>query len=224
MKYVKYIGVAVCATVLIAGCATDRQTETAGLSGFLSDYSNLEPVKGEGGEEIRRWINPKIEKGKYLKLIVEPVVYHPEAKATAQISVETLEGLRRYSTEAMRRELGKSFLLVQKVGPDTARIRIALTGVTTNPKDLEVYEYIPFAAIAAGISTATGARDRVTFIMLEALIIDSSTGETLGMGVRKIPGKKLLENDSDQLTVDMMRSVLDDKAISARMLMDRVLK
>ena len=224
MKHFKYIGIGVCAAVLIAGCATDKKIETSSLTGFLGDYSHLEPVKGKDGEEIRRWVDPQLKKGKYQKLIVEPVVFYPEAKATKQISVETLKELREYTTEALQRELGKSFLLVQQAGPDTARLRIALTGVSTDAESLKFYEYVPFAAIAAGVTTATGARDRVAHIMVEAMATDSVTGKVLGMGVRKIPGKKLLENDTEKLTAKMMRSTLDDKANSARLIMDRVLK
>ena len=224
MRHLKYIAIGACAAMLITGCATDKKVESTELTGFLGDYSGLESVKGKGGEEIRRWIDPNLKKGKYLKLIVEPVVFYPEAKATKQISVETLKGLREYTTEALQRELGKSFLLVQQAGPDTARLRIALTGVSTDAEAMKVYEYIPFAAIAAGVTTATGARDRVAYMMVEAMATDSVTGKVLGKGVRKIPGKKLLKNDTEKLTVKMMRSTLDDKANNARLIMDRVLK
>jgi Protein of unknown function (DUF3313) len=224
MRHLKYIGISVCAAMLITGCATDKKVESTELTGFLGDYSGLESVKGKGGEEIRRWVDPNLKKGKYQKLIVEPVVFYPEAKATKQISVETLKELREYTTEALQRELGKSFLLVQQAGPDTARLRIALTGVSTDAEALKVYEYIPFAAIAAGVTTATGARDRVAYMMVEAMATDSVTGKVLGKGVRRIPGKKLLKNDVEQLTAKMMRSTLDDKANSARLIMDRVLK
>lgn len=223
MNHLKHIGIGLCMAMLIASCASNK-IEPEQLSGYLGDYSQLEPVKGKDGEEIRRWVSPTLKKGEYLKLIVDPIVFYPEPKATKQVSVETLEKIRDYATEALQRELGKSFLLVQQVGPGTARLRVALTGVTTSTEKLSAYEYIPIAAIAAGVMTAAGERDRVAYMMVEAEVLDSVSGAKLGMGVRKIPGEKLLKNDKEQLTAAMMKKTIDDASNSARLVMDRVLK
>ena len=89
---------------------------------------------------------------------------------------------------------------------------------------MKAYEYTPFTAIAAGVSMAAGTRDRVTYIFLEAEVIDSLTEEKLGRVVRKVPGKKLLENNEQMLTVEMVQDVLDEKAQNARLIFDGVLK
>ena len=85
MNYFKHIGFGVCAAVFLISCAADKaKTDQEALKGFPGDYSNLESVKGEGGEEIRRWITSKNIKGKYPKLIVDPISFYPEPQEIPQ--------------------------------------------------------------------------------------------------------------------------------------------
>jgi hypothetical protein len=50
-------------------------------------------------------------------------------------------------------------------------MRIAITGISTSAQGLKGYEYIPFAAIAAGVTSATGARDREACILVETELL-----------------------------------------------------
>ena len=218
------IGIVLCSALLAAGCATGKSASKSGFVGYLGDYSKLESIKDEGGEEIRRWVNPKLRRGEYLKLLVEPVVIHPAPQATPQVSGETLFQLRNYFNEALRWEFGKSYLLVNQVGPGVARVRLALTGMTAEAEGLGPHAYIPFATLVAGANTATGERNRPVFLVVEAEVTDSVTQERLGIAVRKSPGKNLLKNDQEQLTLERLRPILDDKAANARLILDRVLK
>jgi hypothetical protein len=222
MNRSKILNVLAFAGLLVAGgCATPPPEH---FSGYLGDYSKLESVKGEGGDETRRWISPKLEKGAYLKLMVDPVVFFPQAQPTSQISAETLRQIGAYTNEALRREIGKSFQLVQEVGPGVARLQIAFTGVTTETEGLAPYEYIPVAAIVAGAETASGTRSREPAIQVEVALTDSVTNQRLGAAVRRAKAKPVLKNDKEQLTLEMMRPLIDSRAENARQILDRVLK
>lgn len=224
MNYLKRIGIVSCAALLIVGAATAKAASEQKYSGYLGDYSKLESVKGEKGEEIRRWVNPKLKRGEYLKLIIDPLVFYPAPQPSKQVSNETLQQIRQYADEALRREVGKSFLLVNQVGPGVARVRIAITGITTEAEGMKPYEFIPVAAIVAGAEAAAGTRKRDSFLVVEVELVDSVTNDKLGMAARKIPGKKQLKGEKDQLTLEMMKPVLDDKAANARLILDRTLK
>ena len=163
-----------------------------------------------------RWTSPKFKQGKYKKLIVDNVVFYPGAKPTKQISKEVLIEMREYTNKAVRREVGKVVPITSQPGPNVLRLRTAMTGVATSAKEMAGYEYIPVAAIVAGVTTATGARDREAFIMLEAEVLDSMTGERLIMAVRKRKGKNLLENDKQKLTLDTVQDIIDDTAVNLR--------
>jgi Protein of unknown function (DUF3313) len=222
MNRSKVLNVLAFAGVLVAGCATTLPPEH--LSGYLGDYSELKSVKGEGGDEIRRWVSPNLHKGEYLKLIVDQVVFFPQAQPTPQISAETLQQIGAYTNEALRRELGKSFLLVHEAGPGVAHLQIAFTGVTTVTEGLAPYEYIPVAAIVAGAEAASGTRNREPAVQVEARVTDSLTNQLLAAAVRRAKAKAVLKNDKEQLTLEMIRPFIDDRAANARQILDRVLK
>jgi len=171
MKKSGYMTIGILALCLMAGCAsksisTDSDAGDGQFSGFLADYSNLKPIKEDNGGELRRWITSSDPKGMYPKLLGDPVVFYPAPEATDQVSVVTLYGLRRYADTALRRELAKFYVLVERVGSGVARVRLALTGVSTEAKGLSGFEYTPLSAIVAGISTATGHRDRIAFLIV----------------------------------------------------------
>jgi len=100
-------------------------------------------------------------------------------------------------------------------GPDTLRIRVALTGVSASTKALKVYEYIPVALVAAGIATAIGERDLDAFVITEGELLKSDTGERLFMSVRKSKALERLKDTEDPLTADHVRQVIDDAAEEA---------
>ena len=230
MNYLKHTAICLCTAIVISGCSSNQdkptQEELAQLNGYFGDYSALKEIKDKEDNdiEIRRWVTSKDIKGKYPKLIVEPVVFYPEPEASKQVTVETLQGIGQYTDDKLKSELAKSFQLVDQAGPGVAKVSLALTGVTTDTEDLKFYQYIPVALIVTGVAAATGERDRVASMMVETLVTDSVTGEKLGMGVRKFAGKTLLKNDTEMLTVDIMKPTIDDNVNSAVQVFDQVLK
>jgi hypothetical protein len=64
----------------------------------------------------------------------------------------------------------------------------------------------------------------MAFLLIEAELTDSVTGEKLGMALRKVPAKKLLTDDRQQLTLDVVRPFLDERAANARVVLERVMK
>ena len=46
-------------------------------SGFLPDYSRLQPVKTGLGKDAMRWLSPDLTREKYHSVIIEPVVLYP---------------------------------------------------------------------------------------------------------------------------------------------------
>jgi hypothetical protein len=73
---------------------------------------------------------------------------------------------------------------------------------------MKPYEIIPIAAIFAGATAATGARDSNSVVYLEARLIDTQTNHIVAKSVRKGLGTTL-ENNKAQMTVDDVKPVLD---------------
>jgi hypothetical protein len=87
-------------------------------------------------------------------------------------------------------------------------VRPAITGVSSKTQGLKPYELIPVALMAAAVSTASGIRDQEVDIATEANFLDGSDQRVIAQVVRKGTGQPL-ENDTQKLTVQDVRAVLD---------------
>ncbi len=223
MYQIKTIFTALLAVLLIAGCASKPTAEPEEFSGYLGNYDKLTETTDEREQPVLRYIKPGIKGGNYTKIILDDIVFYPpvdeaalaEVEAKGQVTKEALMKIRDYANEALRREVGKVMTLTNQPGPDTLRIRVALTGVSASTEALAVYEYIPVALIVAGIATAIGERDLDAFVITEGELLKSDTGERLFMSVRKSKALEQLKDTKDPLTADHVRQVIDDAAEEA---------
>lgn len=215
MHQIKIIFSAVFVALLFAGCAGQKTVPKQEFSGYLGDYSELKKTKDAEGHEVLRWQSPKLKPGTYKAMILDPIVFYPAPRPTKQVSLQTLEQMRDYLNKAVKAQVGKVIKLTDKTGPGVVCMRSAITGAATETEALKGYQYIPIAFLVTEAEGATGDRSREAYIVLEAEILDSRTGERLAMDVRKDVAKKLLKNDKQQLTLDDVRPMLDDLAVLA---------
>lgn len=230
MYQIKILFTALLVVPLMAGCASKTAKPTE-FSGYLGNYDQLTEATDEQGHKILRYVNPKprLKEGSRTKIILDDIVFYPpvdeaalaEADPKGQITKEALMKIRDYANEALRREVGKVMTLTNQPGPDTLRIRIALTGVSASTQELKFYEYIPVGLVIAGITTAIGERDLDAFVITEGELLDSVTGERLYMSVRKSKAVEQLKDTKDPLTADHVRKVIDDAAVEARLWLEK---
>lgn len=209
MKFKRVITIA--SLAFLSACTSVTPVEKQ-YSGYLGDYSQLEEVKMADGSDARRWISPELKKKHYKNIILPQVTFFPAPRPSAQVRLEHLNKVSTYLTERLREELGKSFVITDVPGPDTANIQIAITGVATPLEGLKFYETIPIALAFAGASTAMGYRDRVIVVYVEGLVTDSVTGEELAKSVRQGVGESL-RDDQEQLDVVKLKGLLDHWAV-----------
>lgn len=228
MYQIKIIFTALLVVLLMAGCAS-KTAKPEEFSGYLGNYDKLTEATDEQGHKVLRYVNPNLKRGRYTKIIVDDIVFYPpvdeaalaEADPNGQINKEALMKIRDYANEALRREVGKVLTLTNQPGPDTVRIRIALTGVSTSTEALAFYEYIPVGLVIAGTATAIGERDLDAFVITEGELLESDTGDRLFMSVRKSKAVEQLKDTKDPLTADHVRKVIDDSAVEARLWLER---
>jgi hypothetical protein len=150
--------------------------------------------------------------------------FHPFAGKSVPAALIVYEGYLHHDNEALRREFSKSYPRVNKVSPEAAWVRISITGVTAEVETATFYDEVTSFVTLAGGWLGAGKRDRMAFLLIEAELTDSVTGEKLGMALRKVPAKKLLTDDRQQLTLDVVRPFLDERAANARVVLERVMK
>ena len=215
--------VAFCA--MVVACTTAKVTEEKEYSGFLSDYSQLQPgvSADQAAVPVLRWTSPLLAERNYSKIMIDPIALYPAPQPGPQLRSEVLTSMLVYLNKAMRTEVAKKYEIVSEPASDVVRLRAAITGVKTNPEALAAYEYIPVAFIFASASKAAGKRDQMVEIFAEAELTDSLSGERLAAGVRKGFGEPV-ENEDTQVELENVRPVLDGLAQSVVSFLDTTLK
>lgn len=175
-------------TLVLAGCASPPPKE----SGFLKDYSMLHKEDAPGGGTRLVYRNPSFTPANYNAVLLEPVVYYPEPKATEQVSMGTLDNIRTYIDSALRQQLGQQVRLTDQPGPGVARVAIAITAVGSETQALKFYQFIPIAfVITAAKAGIEGGRPQDASIALETRVTDSVSGQLLYAAVRGGTGEKV---------------------------------
>ncbi|WP_426139038.1 DUF3313 domain-containing protein [Pseudomonas sp. DWP3-1-2] len=190
-----------------AGCSSSLISPDE-YSGFLKDYSQLKQEKSPSGADVMRWVDPKLNLGKYTSVYIEPSQFYPKPQGTDKIPQSTLQGITVYYDQALKREISKSLPIAASPGPGTLIVRPAITAVTRKTEGLKPYEVIPVALVAAAVSTASGIRDQETTIATEAAFIDADNHKVIAQVVRKGSGQPL-ESASQVMQPSDVKAVLD---------------
>ncbi|WP_420850828.1 DUF3313 domain-containing protein [Pseudomonas lalucatii] len=210
----KALVVAGLAAALLAGCASDT-TQPAQYSGFLGDYSKLQPAQSASGVRVMRWVAADFEPQRYAAVLVEKPQFYPRPQPSQQVSQQTLDEIASYLQLALQRELAGRLRIVTQAGPDTLVLRSAISAIHLSPEGLKVYEVVPIALVAAAASTAAGTRDLDSEIFVELEARDGRDSRVVAQVVRKGHGLPL-ENDHTQLRLEDIRPALDAWAQDAR--------
>ncbi|SFP85240.1 Protein of unknown function [Geopseudomonas sagittaria] len=201
--------------LLLGGCAS-QVTKPEQYSGFLKDYSRLQPATSATGQPVMRWMAPGVKLDNYRHVMVQSIGFYPAPTPSEQIGAPALADLQTYTSEQIKAAFGRRFQVHEPSttpkgslpGPQTLVLRAAITGVDTKAEGLKPYEVIPIALVTAAATTAAGARDRTTELFVEAELIDASTGQPVLQVVRKGYGKEL-ENKEEQVTLNTLKVVID---------------
>ena len=207
MKGAHVVGPLCALAMALSGCSNNT-VDPSQYSGFLQDYSRLSASQSPSGATVMKWVDPKLDVSRYSRVYIEPSQFYPKPGSTEKISQQTLNGIAAYYDQALKRELGKSLPLATAPGPGVLVVRPAITGVSSKTQGLKPYELIPVALMAAAVSTASGSRDQQVDIATEANFLDGSDQRVIAQVVRKGTGQPL-ENDTQKLTVQDVRAVLD---------------
>jgi hypothetical protein len=209
-KFAAVVLLPAAAVLMLAGCGPSKTVEQTQYSGFLKDYSKLQPAKSPSGTPVMRWISPQLSKGGYTKVYLEqPVLFlGKDQQPTEQVSRETMDEIVAYLGNAQKSLLKSKLALATGPGPNTLRVRSAITAVRADKEGFKAYEVLPVALVFAAANTATGGRDQTTSVFIEGEGVDSQTGEVLVQFVRKDQGPDL-ENDKSRLTLQQMQPLLD---------------
>ena len=176
IRMVAILGLVV--SILLPGCAATWQARKVEGSGFLKDYSQLK--KGEGDQVLRVYLNPRAEWARYDKLIIDPVqIWKGTGKTDlADVPLEDLQMLSSELYHAIRIALEDDYQLVTEPGPNTMRLRVAITEADESEPVLDaITTIIPQARLLSGGKyLITGTNSFVGSATVEAEILDAQPG------------------------------------------------
>lgn len=177
------------ALLLVTACASHRAKEV-GRTGFLHDYSQLKP--GEEGMAVLVYRKPDAKMQRYRDIVIDPVrIVLKQDSAARDIAPQELAELAQIYHDALVTAIGPIYPVVNVVGPDTLRLRVAITDVVPGSPVRGVLSVLPIGAVIAGATkAATGEFADVGKAESEMELLDAVTGERLGAAVDRRVGTK----------------------------------
>jgi uncharacterized protein YceK len=172
--------------ILFTGCAS--QTKTMPKSGFLTDYSLLKIAEGEDTQWPSEWTYVKegVDWKSYDKIMIDLVTYffNDESKYKG-IQAEDLAAVGALFNEQLTDAFEKDYTITDKPGPNTLRIRTAVTDLQANkPVIGTVTTIVPVGLGLSHIKKVTsGTHIGMAEANGEAELLDSQTGEVLVAGI-----------------------------------------
>lgn len=190
MKRLAQITVLVLVAGLVVGCAATRgRSDAPEESGFLRDYSKLEPRPNFEAHEV--YVNPKAVWVKYDSIQLDSVTLWAN-EDSGRLTDEEKQMLTDTLYSALHEQLGREFFLVEQAGPTTIRLRAALTEEKgANVPARTISTILPQALLlgwAVGVSADTAVT--VGSATIEVELLDSVTGTRLAAAVDNRAGTK----------------------------------
>jgi len=123
-------------SVLALACAVLGCAATPRGSGFLADTQSLSQVPEHPG--TWRWIKPGLDLRPYDKVMIDPVELGLAPASVAQsLHPESRERYAAEFTEVLRAKIAPFYEVVEIPGPNTLRLRIALTDLLIRAEGVE---------------------------------------------------------------------------------------
>ena len=184
----------------LAGCETEATTsvgDSVRSSGFLSDYSMLR--RGDESEAISVYWNDQVDFSVYTKMLIEPVTIwaNPDTELS-EVPAEERQELANTFHAALQEALSEDFEIVQVPGPNTIRVRVALTeAVVSSPVLDTISTYIPQARLVSTILTlGSDTKAFVGSARTEGEARDALSGVLLAAGIDQRAGNKRLGDNT----------------------------
>jgi hypothetical protein len=186
------MAVLVAAPLLVIGCtATTGRRGTPDESGFLGNYSQLQPVEGYPAALI--YIRPGVQWSRYNSVQLDSVTLWGDS-TVKDLSPEDQQTLTDMLYKSLYEDLSKYFAIVNQPGPNTLRLRVALTQAQgAKPVLRTVTTVVPqLRVLGSLVGLAGDTATTVGSATVEMDVLDSVTNQRLAAAVDDRKGTKVL--------------------------------
>lgn len=161
----------------------------AGSSGFIENMPQLEPDPDRPGAMI--WIKPGVERAAYTMVMIEPITFFisPDSEYKG-LSADELKSLSDEFQKTLTLTLEPEVPVLHKGGPGVLYLRAALVDVKLAKKKRGLLSFTPIGLVVHAAEDVAGANIELKDAKLEIEMLDSVSGERLGVLVDKAPETK----------------------------------
>lgn len=154
-------------------------TAESNYSGFLGDYSALQPDADRPGALIYR--KDGVNLGQYNKIALAPVeIWYSPANEYDGISPDDLKMIADSFRATLVAQLEPDYPVVDSGGPDVLGVRMAIADVKIRKKGRTILNFTPAGFALYTLKDIAGANVILDDAVIEVELVDSTTGERLG--------------------------------------------
>lgn len=208
------MSICVIVAALLSGCAGQQllgddtvRVDNVEPSGFLSDYSVLEP--GDEGQAALVYWNNAVDLSVYDSVLIEPVtIWLGNGSPMNDVDPEERQKLADEFHASIVAALQRAFRITDQPGPRTMRIRVALTDAQESAPVFDtISTYIPQARLVQSIlSLGSDTAGFVGDATAEAEVLDAQSNVVLAAGVDRRAGTKALGGGTFSAWGDVRRA------------------
>jgi hypothetical protein len=150
--------------------------------------------KGKEGEALLLYIDPKTSFRTYDKVLLDPVTIWINAErqmTSGPVSIQDKQRLADMLYAAIKEALEKDYTLVRTFGPDTMRVRVAITELRASTTSLDTISNIPILRLPSNVrKLSSGTHSFVGRVAIEGELTDAVTRRRLAAAVDRRTGGK----------------------------------
>ena len=139
-------------SLIISACSSTSEDKPELNAGFLSNYSLLKEADRDDDSLTKIYSSASIDKSKYDSIIIENIDYFPAQPTSAQIPKDVADKIKNNIDTNIKAAFASKYKITDTASPSTAKLRLAITGLTVDDKELAYYQYIPISFLITAVS------------------------------------------------------------------------
>ncbi|MCW2271499.1 hypothetical protein D3C77_63300 [compost metagenome] len=229
------IALSACSSTSQPGHSTSLGEDNLKGSGFLADiYPQMK--EGSDGEALRLYRNPKFASSAtfvpYTKVLLDPVkLYAGSSSKLNDAPQAQSNAIAQGFYNQLHEQLSKDYQMVDKAGPGTLQISVAVVDAQEADASLKAASYIPIplgvpGAKAAAMQAASHTTGKPPFagqVTIEGKMADAQTGEIIAAEIdRRVGARKPIIGLFESSTYDSWSDVTEAERYWAELLRYRL--
>lgn len=188
-------------------------------SGFLGDYSKLEPAPNN--PKAKLWFSKDFDFRPYRRIVLDPIeTWVSPTSEYKGVSPDTLKQMGETFISSLKKALWPEYQIVNKPAPNVLRMRLALTGIHLVPSTFKPIDALPIKLIFNAVRSAAGESPYNVVLTGEVQVLDHE-GNVVGAALSSGTSDETVTQKQD-ITWKDLQSITDQWAASLRRQLDEL--